>query len=73
VELDPLNPEPLWKMSDLCRYTGSDRTTVVRWTQLEHDPLPFKMAGRTYRFDRRAVMAWLDRSRCTSPAPGEVA
>ena len=67
---DPLEQMTLDELATLLKVS---RATVLN----EHDRDPhfprYKRIGRQYRFKRQDVASYLADSRCTSPAPGQVA
>lgn len=51
--------EPLWTVQDVAAYLRIPPSTIYQWRCKQYGP-PARRIGRYLRFDRAAVIAWLD-------------
>ena len=51
--------EPLWTVQDVAAYLQVPRATIYQWRCKHYGP-PARRVGRYLRFDRAAVVEWLD-------------
>ena len=62
-------PAPLLKADDLAEWWQCPRMSV--YTAVREKGLPAIRIGRSLRFDRRAVEAWMERNSSVAAADGE--
>lgn len=51
--------EPLLRVEDVAELLAVRPSTVYELSRRRRDPLPFVRIGRSKRFDRRAIAAWV--------------
>jgi predicted DNA-binding transcriptional regulator AlpA len=69
----PANAPPYVNASQLARWLGVHRLTVLKWASSGILPRPVRMGPRTLRFDTEAVRATVDKmfEAAGSDLPGE--
>jgi len=66
LQLNSLNEERLYTISELASYSGFSTTTIRGWILRDYDPLPSFKINKEFRVSRKDFNNWIDNYRTDS-------